>query len=78
MGTAFVGAMLLRIQISTWKIGVTIVVNNHTVLVPLVRIHLQSGQALIIQITEATSQLSEMGAKVSQKPPTDEDSELTT
>ena len=70
--------MLPRIQMSPWKIRITIVVNNPAVLLSLEKSHLQGGQALITQITEAISQLSETGAKVSLKPPTDEDREITT
>ena len=75
---AYVETMLPRIQMSPWKVQVTIVVNNAAVLLSLAKPRLQGGQALITQITEALNQLLEMGAKVSLKPPTDEDSENTT
>ena len=75
---AYVETMLPRIQMSPWKVQVTIVVNNPAILLSLAKPRLQGGQALITQITEALNQLLEMGAKVSLKPPTDEDSENTT
>ncbi|KAJ5288337.1 hypothetical protein N7508_011112 [Penicillium antarcticum] len=75
---AYVKTMLPRIQMSPWKVQVTIVVNNPAVLLSLAKPRLQGGQALITQITEALNQLLEMGAKVSLKPPTDKDCEKTT
>ena len=42
---------------------VTIAVNNPAVLLSLAKPHLQGGQGLIIQITEAIDRLWEMGAK---------------
>ena len=48
------------------------------VLLSLTKPQLQGGHALITWVTEAISQLSEMGAKVSLTPPADEDRETTT
>ncbi|KAJ5981906.1 hypothetical protein N7451_012006 [Penicillium sp. IBT 35674x] len=59
----YVRMTLPRIQMSPWKIYITIVVNNPAVLLSLAKPHLQGGQALITLITEAINQLSEMGAK---------------
>lgn len=64
-------------QMSPWKMHITIVVNNPTVLLSLAKPHLQGGQALITQITEGINRLTEMGAKVNLQPPTEEDSENT-
>jgi hypothetical protein len=75
---SYVRTTLPCIQMSPWKIYMTIVVNKPAVLLSLAKPHLQGGQGLIIQTTEAISQLSEMGVKVSLKPPTDEDREITT
>jgi hypothetical protein len=61
-----------------WEIQVKIVANKPAVLLSLAKPHLQGGQALIIRITGAISQLLEMGAKVSLKPSTDEDHNNTT
>lgn len=69
--------MLPRIQMSPWKVQVTIVVNNPAVLLSLAKPHLQGGQALITQITEAITRLAEMGAKVHLRPPTEADCEYT-
>ena len=69
--------MLPRIQMSPWKVQVTIVVNNPAVLRSLAKPHLQGGQALITQITEAITRLTEMGAKVKLRPPTEADNENT-
>lgn len=71
----YVESMLPRIQISPWKIQVTVVVNNPTALLSLAKPHLQSGQALLIQITETTNRLAEMGAKVNLRPRTEGDGE---
>lgn len=60
------------IQMSPWKIHI---VNNPTVLLSLAKPHLQGGQVLITQITEAINQLSEMGSKVNLRPPAEEDNE---
>jgi hypothetical protein len=68
---SYVETMLPRIQMSPWKIEITIVVNNPAVLLSLAKPHLQGGQALITQITEATNRLAEMGAKVNLRPPTE-------
>lgn len=56
----------------------TIVVNNPVVLLSLASPHLQGGQALIAEITEATNDLLETGAKVNLQPPGEKDSENTT
>ncbi|KAJ6103666.1 hypothetical protein N7486_003888 [Penicillium sp. IBT 16267x] len=69
--------MLPRIQISPWKVQVKIVVDNPAVLLSLAKPHLQGGQALVGQITEAITRLSEMGAKVNLRPPTGIDRENT-
>ncbi|KAJ5904903.1 uncharacterized protein N7473_001819 [Penicillium subrubescens] len=74
---AYVETMLHRIQMSPWKVQVTIVVNNSAVLLSLAKPHLQGGQALITQITEGITRLAEMGAKVYLRPPTEADSENT-
>ncbi|KAI2669422.1 hypothetical protein LCP963914a_9931 [Penicillium roqueforti] len=75
---SYVSAALPRIPISPWKLNVTAVVNHPAVLLSLAKPHLQSGQALIVQITETIRQLMEAGVKVSLKPPTDKDQEITT
>jgi hypothetical protein len=67
--------MLPRIQMSPWKIHVMIVVSNPAVLQSLAKPHLQGGQALIAQITEAINRVSEMGSKVNLRPPTADDEE---
>ncbi|KAJ5215587.1 uncharacterized protein N7498_001994 [Penicillium cinerascens] len=67
-----------QLGMSPWKVQVTLVVNNPAVLLSLAKPHLQGGQALITQITEAIYRLAEMGAKVSLKPPIAEDCENTT
>ncbi|CAI7656797.1 unnamed protein product, partial [Penicillium palitans] len=69
--------LLPHIQMSPWKIHITIVLNNPAVLFSLEKPHLQGGQALIILITEEIIQLSKMGAKVNLQPPTEEDNEHT-
>ena len=74
---SYVETMLPRIQMSPWKVEVTIVVNNPAVLLSLAKPHVQGGQALITQITEATNRLAEMGAKVNLRPPTEADDENT-
>ena len=70
--------MLPRIQMSPWKVQVTLVVNNPAVLLSLARPRHQGGQALITQITEAINRLAEMGAKVNLRPPTEADCENST
>ena len=60
---AYVGTMLPRIQMSPWKVQVTIVVNKPAVLRSLAKPRLQGGQALITQITEALYHLLEKGAR---------------
>ncbi|KAJ5267935.1 hypothetical protein N7478_001488 [Penicillium angulare] len=75
---SYVSTALPRIQIPLWKLDVTIVVNHPAVLLCLAKPHLQSGQVLIVQITETIRQLTEAGVKVSLKAPTDEDQEITT
>ncbi|KAJ5283460.1 hypothetical protein N7505_001440 [Penicillium chrysogenum] len=74
---SYIRTLLPRIQMSPWKIHITIVVNNPAVLLSLAKPHLQGGQALITLITEEIIQLSEMGAKVNLQPPTEEDNEHT-
>lgn len=74
---SYIRTMLPRIQMSPWKIHITIVVNNPAVLLSLAKPFLQGGQALITLITEEINQLSEMGAKVNLGPPTEEDNEHT-
>lgn len=74
---SYVRAMLPRIQMSPWKIKVTIVISNPAVLPSLAKPHLQGGQALITQITEAINQLGGMGAKVNLRQQTEEDDENT-
>ena len=70
---SYVGTMLPRIEMSPWKIRITMVVNNPAVLLSLAKPHLQGGQVLITRITEAINQLVEVGAKVNLQPPTEED-----
>jgi hypothetical protein len=74
---SYIRTMLPRIQMSPWKIRITIVVNNPAVLLSLAKPHLQGGQALVTRITEEINQLSEMGATVNLQPPTEEDNEHT-
>jgi hypothetical protein len=69
--------MLPRIQMSPWKVQVTITVDNPSVLMSLAKPHLQGGQVLITQITKAVTRLSEMDAKVQLRPQTDSDGEKT-
>lgn len=69
--------MFPRIQMSPWTICITIVVNSPTVLLSLAKPHLQGGQVLTTQVTEEINQLSEMGAKVHLRPPTEEHEENT-
>mgnify|MGYP006988606076 FL=1 len=70
---AYVDTMLPRIHMSPWKVQVTITVDNASVLMSLAKPHLQGGQVLITQITEAVTRLSEMGAKVQLRPLADAD-----
>jgi hypothetical protein len=74
--TSYVKTMLPRIQMSPWKIHVTIVVSNQTVLRSLAKPLLQGGQSLINLITDVITQLREMGAQVSLRPPAEEDLEV--
>lgn len=49
----YVRQMLHRIQVSPWKIQTIFVVSNPTILQSLAKLHLQRGQALITQVTDA-------------------------
>ena len=60
----YVRRLLPRIQMPPWKIHTTIVLSNRTVLQSLAKPHLQGGQTLITQVTNAITQLSEMGSKI--------------
>lgn len=62
--TLYLEMMLPCIQMSPWKIHVTIVVSNSAILQLLAKLHLQGRQALIAQVTEAINWVSEMGSKI--------------
>jgi hypothetical protein len=75
---SYVRTMLPRIQMSPWKIRITVVVNNPVGLLSLAKPHLPGGQVLIVEITEAINLLLEIGAKFNLRPPAEEDRENTT
>jgi hypothetical protein len=66
---AYVGTIIRRIQMSAWKLDLTIMLNNSAILLSLAKPYLQGGHALITSITEAINRLSEMEATVNLQPP---------